>query len=264
MAAIVARPPQIGPPPSPKPRPVTLKLQASKSQSTPVPNKRLQTLSPSAPPVKLPDTPPASPAAKRTSAYRPSLLYPPSKYALLLDSPPVYSIDANDLAAAVDHLSSQPLADPNRVFPWVHGLHPQNQTQLSFFVARRNSLKKTPKVLRGMTIVKAGGDLGRSRLKGAISPVELLSQEDDGISFLESDPRDGFSVRNFHIQACKMAQVSDIVVYGDDDADYADICHLAVQISIAQAGWRTRAGSIEENVPVFNTFVLSSKWSCMR
>lgn len=80
-------------------------------------------------------------------------------------------------------------------------------------------------------------------------------------TFLEVDPRDGFSVRNFHIQATKMAMVSDIVVYGDDNAKKDDLDNLAKRVAVAQRTWRVKNNSSEENAPIFNTFIMSSKSS---
>lgn len=235
-----------------------MKLKPPKPVPVPAPNKQLQPLSPGLPPAQVPDTPPASPPTRCASVQTSSLLYPPDSYDLVVDSPKIYSIDAEALVAALDHMSSQPLPNSTQVFPWLHGLHPQNNAQLSFFVARRRSLRKAPKCLRAITIVKVGGDLGCSRIKGAVSPSELLHEEPDmQPEFLEVDPVDGFSVRNFHIQTCKMATVSDIVVYGDDTAQEADVVQLAKQFAAAQRIWQSQQSPGEKGPPRFNTFILS-------
>ena len=192
-----------------------------------VPNKHL----PNFPPISTPtstrrlSTPPASPPNPSGLIETTSLTHPPSDYDSLSDNPPVYLIDAAQLAKALEHIESQPLPSTKQVFPWLHGLHADNQLQLAFFTARRRSLRRTPKCIRGLTIVKAGGDLLHSKLKGAIAPDEILrpwqiakDKTGEDCDFLDIDPRDGFSVRNFQIQACKMATVSDIVVYGDENA----------------------------------------------
>lgn len=89
---------------------------------------------------------------------------------------------------------------------------------------------------------------------------ELLSpQIGEGSAFLDIDPRDGFSVRNFHIQAVKMARVSDIVVYGDDDTTQEDTLSVAKRIAIAQRDWLEKCPSRERDAPSFNAFVVSSK-----
>ncbi|KAI9705504.1 MAG: tyrosine/serine/threonine protein phosphatase pps1 [Candelina mexicana] len=210
-------------------------------------------------PAQAPATPPASPPSKHLSIQTFSILYPPETYTKVVDSPPVYSIDGETLAAALEHLSTQALPDPKQVFPWLHGLHPDNQIQLAFFVARRRSLRRTPKCIRGITIVKVGGDLTISKIKGAIAPEEILSNEwgSDGI-FLEANPMEGFSVRNFQIQASKMAMVSDIVVYAEDETHNNEMNRLAQRFANAQKIMRESAEPDGKEAPVFSTFVLSS------
>jgi dual specificity MAP kinase phosphatase len=172
----------------------------------------------------------------------------------------VWMISAQRLAQALEHISTQPLPYPEQVFPWLHGLHAENQIQLAFFVSRRKSIRKVPKCIRGITIVKTGSDLSSSKLKGAIGPYELLQCKgitDDSSSFIECDPRDGFSVRNFQIQACKMAMVSDIVIYGDEKTHPYDTIALAKKISRAQRAYEVKNG-IQRGL--FNTFMLAGKY----
>ena len=111
--------------------------------------------------------------------------------------------------------------------------------------------------------MKVGGDITRSRLKGAITADEILDLDDArDVTFLDIDPRDGFSVRNFQIQATKMAMVSDIVVYGDDTAEEDEVNELAEKIAIAQGTWRVKNSNGDGDAPIYNAFVLSSKlWS---
>lgn len=177
----------------------------------------------------------------------------------------MYKISATVLAQALDHIATQPLPSTKQVFPWLHGLHADNQLQLAFFIARKKTLRRTPKCIRGITIVKAGGDLSHSKLKGAVAPDEILQcttgdlETDEG-DFLEIDPREGFSVRNFQIQACKMATVSDIVVYGDDKTPRAEVEKLAKRISRAQALWQKKIGGFQDQEgKAFNTFVVSGE-----
>lgn len=135
--------------------------------------------------------------------------------------------------------------------------------QLAFFIQRRKALRKTPRCIRGITIVKAGGDLSHSRLKGAISPDEILGprlphgKEQHG-TFLEIDPREGFSVRNFQIQACKIARLSDIIIYADDETDRAEVVQLARRIARAQQAQRSECR--DGDPPVFGTFVVSDSF----
>ena len=100
----------------------------------------------------------------------------------------------------------------------------------------------------------------KARLKGAISPQEVLDlTKRDNAEFLEVDPQEGFSVRNFQIQAAKMAMVSDVVVYGDVSVNDEDVLDLAKKIATAQGTWRVKNRFVDdEDAPNYNTFVLSS------
>lgn len=225
--------------------------------STPVPNKHLPYCPPGPIPSQSQITPPNSPPLHKLVQKPTSLLHPPTSYQKLCNSPPIYGISAKELAQALDHHSSQPLPNPASVFPWLHGLHPDNHIQLAFFVARKRSLRKVPKCLRSITLVKAGGDLSRSRIKGAVAPDEILNlSESNGKGFLDCDPPEGFSVRNFHIQAAKMALVSDIVIYGDEDTDHRIIKSVAERTAAVQKKWRRDLESSGQSPETFNTFVL--------
>ena len=63
-------------------------------------------------------------------------------------------------------------------------------------------------------------------------------------------------MRNFHIQTCKMALVSDIVVYGDHKTKSEDTIALAQKISRAQRQYESQHGL---SPYLFNTFMLSGK-----
>jgi dual specificity MAP kinase phosphatase len=174
-----------------------------------------------------------------------------------LADPILFTITGEKLAAALEHISTQPLPNPEQVFPWLHGLHAENQVQLAFFASRRSRARKAPRCIRSITIVKTGGDLSSSKLKGAIAPDELLSSAPiDRNSFLECDPKDGFSVRNFQIQACKLAMVSDIIVYGDDKTNPSETITLARKISKAQRKHEAANGFPRCS---FNTFILAGE-----
>lgn len=108
--------------------------------------------------------------------------------------------------------------------------------------------------------MKCGGDLTKSRLKGAIAPEELFPTCSNRTpKFHDVDPREGLSVRNFQIQAAKMAGVSDIVVYGDHDARDEDVKTLAKSIALAQKAWREKCEQGAPELPVYNTFIMSGK-----
>ncbi|KAI9650890.1 tyrosine/serine/threonine protein phosphatase pps1 [Ciborinia camelliae] len=224
----------------------------------PIPNKHLPVCPTGPAPSEKPDTPPHSPPTKELSLSQRSLLYPPVNYkSRYVDSSIIYEIDAGGVAAALEHLAGQPLPDPSQVFPWYHGLHPSNHIQQAFFIQRRRTLRRTPKCIRGITIVKAGGDLTRSRLKSAIAPDEFL-QFGTRTEFQEVDPKEGFSVRNFQIQAAKSAMVSDIIVYGDDSTI---VEKLATEIAAAQQSVRETHVNLGHELSQYNTFICTSSFS---
>ncbi|KAG5300912.1 pps1 dual specificty phosphatase [Histoplasma ohiense] len=259
MATVVVQQQPVRHSASPPPIAPALSLSASSSHGQPpIPNKHLPACPPGPVPAnsKIPTTPPASPTLRHsTSVQGECVLYPPNNFPKLRENPTVYSIDADTFALALDELASRPLPDPKQVFPWLHGLHPDNNIQLGFFVARKRSLRRIPQCLRSITIVKAGGDLSKARIKGAIAPEEILSPS--GTSFIDADPPEGFSVRNFHIQTAKLAPLSDIIVYGEDGTKEKYLFRLARGIIRAQREWRRKFDPGKE-YPKFNTFILQS------
>lgn len=256
MATVVVQQQSIRHSSTPPPLSPALSLNTGLRTPTPVPNKHLP-VCPTGPAPSIKDLERAAAVGKvGPSGQVTSVLYPPDGFDKLSNSPPIYSIDATTLAVALEHLSRQPLPEPKQVFPWLHGLHPSNQIQLAFFVNRKKSLRRLPRCLRGITVVKVGGDLTRSRIKGAVSPGEVLAVTCP--EFIEADPPEGFSVRNFQIQTAKLATLSDIVVYGDDNVPETETIALAEQIALAQQNWRLRNDPGQET-PFFNTFVLSSE-----
>lgn len=237
-----------------------LSIDTLSDQSEPcppaIPNKHIPICPPGPTPNPDPTTPPPSPGRQQQSTLQQSLLYPPTAFSSIeLGSQTVYNITPAEIAQALDYLSRQPLPEPCQVFPWLHGLHPLNHLQQSFFTARSRSLRKTPTCLRGITLVKADGDLTVSRLRGAIiSPHELL-QTGSLSEFQDIDPRDGFSVRNFQIQAAKSAMTSDIIVYGDNLQLSRKV---ARDIATAQQRWRDKHDAQGHPLPIYNTFLCAS------
>lgn len=231
--------------------------------TTPIPNKHIPYCSPGPVPSQNQIvTPPQSPPSRTVSPQRSFVLYPPDAHPKLSKSPAIYGVSAEVLAEAWENMATQPMVNPTSVFPWLHGLHPSNTTQLAFFVARKRSLRKVPRCLRGLTIIKAGGDLSRSRIRGSIAPDEVMNLSDEkGKGFLDCDPPEGFSVRNFHIQSAKLAQVSDIVVYGDDRTDHRIIQSVAERAAAVQRQWRRDIEQTGQSPETFNTFVLTSPFS---
>lgn len=237
----------------------TITLDNHPSQCpVPVPNKHIPVCPPGPIPQEEPTTPPPSPGKEEDQLGR-SLLYPPDKYpCVAMGRLSLFKVDADDVAAALDHIARQPLPEPSQVFPWLHGLHPANQIQQAFFMARKRALRKTPPCLRGITVVKADSELNVSRLKGAISPHEFLHLGGPDAEFLDIDPKDGFSVRNFQIQTAKSAMTSDIIVYGDDDVA---VRKLGWDVAAAQQRWRERHQAQRHPLPVYNTFICVSPFA---
>jgi dual specificity MAP kinase phosphatase len=126
--------------------------------------------------------------------------------------------------------------------------------QLAFFVNRKRSLRRPPKCLRALTLVSLDGDLAKSRLRGAVPLDEILAPS--GYEFIEADPPDGFSVRNFQIQTAKLASLSDIVIYAEDGTPESQLTEAAERVATAQQHWRMKHDPAQET-PLFNTFVLS-------
>ncbi|KAF1943001.1 dual specificity protein phosphatase PPS1 [Clathrospora elynae] len=236
-------------------------LLNTSSRGTPaaIPNKHIPICSPGG----LPATPPASPPRQDSLIETSSITYPPDTYcSQYSDDPPVYTITADRMAEALEHIATQPLPNPEQVFPWMHGLHAENQIQLAFFSSRRKSVRKIPACIRSITIVKTGGNLSASKLKGAVAPEELLDNTPkEPPHFIECDPKDGFSVRNFQIQACKLAMVSDIIVYGDRKTNPEETVALAQKISKAQRQYEKRSGF---SPCLFNTFMLSDSFESVQ
>jgi dual specificity MAP kinase phosphatase len=245
--------------PTPPPLGPALTLNIPRT-STPIPNKHIPYCPAGSPPLSAQIvTPPNSPPAKSHLSHTRSVLHTSAPHIKLLNTPPVFGIDAKTLSSALDQVSKTPIPDPFQVFPWLHGLHSENQIQLAFFVAKKKWLRRTPKCLRAITVVKAGGDLSRSRLKGSVAPDEILSLCDNiDKGFMDCDPREGFSVRNFHIQAAKIARVSDIVIYGDENTDQRIIKSVAERASMVQRRWRKELEASGQCLEHFHTFVLTT------
>ncbi|TQW03258.1 protein tyrosine phosphatase Pps1 [Cordyceps javanica] len=236
----------ITPPPS-----LETSAQSPSPQHTALPNKHI----PACPtgPAKYADldTPPPSPGGANEFRQT-SLLYPPDNYAkTVAGTLVIYEIESSQVAEALDHAAGQSLPAPSVVFPWLHGLHPHNHMQQTFFTGRRGSIIKPPAGFRGVTLIKADGDLSNSRLKGAVSPDEIMKTSPTA-EFLDPDPADGFSVRNFQIQVAKMALVSDIIIYGENAPQTR---RMAWDIAAAQKRWQEQNSMHADGIQYYNCFV---------
>ncbi|KAJ5106999.1 Protein-tyrosine/Dual-specificity phosphatase [Penicillium angulare] len=226
-------------------------------RSSPIPNKHLPVCPTGPSPAESPQ--PESPVHRSSHEQLSSILYPPYCYHVVSQpvGSKVFGINAQTLGEALDYQAAQSLPDASQMYPWLHGLHPDNHLQLGFFSSRKRVQRKPPKVWRGITLVKLGGDLSKSRIKGAVAPDEVISPM---ARFLMADPPEGFSVRNFQIQTAKMAPLSDIVIYGEDGTDRDELLALADEFAMAQAAWRLKHDPMQERKP-YNTFVLTSSFS---
>ncbi|KAG6040193.1 hypothetical protein E4U41_001335 [Claviceps citrina] len=224
----------------------------------PLPNKHIPECPAGPPKPDSAQTPPASPSSVHESLSQRSLLFPADSYvSLQKDSLHIYEIDSSQVAAALDFTSRQPLPSADLMFPWLHGLHPKNQLQQAFFMGRRRVMRKPPVCTRGVLLVKADGDLSRARLKGAVSPLEFM-HADPYPKFVEADPQEGFSVRNFHIQTAKAAMVSDVIIYGEDLAESKKV---AWEVATAQSRQRQSQLSQCTSAVQYNTFFCVSPYS---
>ncbi len=123
-------------------------------------------------------------------------------------------------------------------------------------------MRRTPVCFRGICVVKAGKDLSTAKLKGAILSNEILPMNPITQGFLNLDPREGYSARNFHIQVAKFAGLCDMIVYGDDETDPEEVLKLAKRISTAQKYYREKCQTnAVRDFPKYSTFVVKSKYS---
>ena len=238
-----------------------LSLDTSSLESLAVPNKHIPhcPTGPGPGSQANPITPPDTPPSKHPQSYPTALLQPKNPLYQYKGAAPVYPVNVTTLAKALSQLAAQVLPDPQLVFPWLHGLHAENQMQLAFFAARRKAIRNTPQCLRSITIVKVGDKLAASKLKGTVSAQDLLSSDKIQDSrFIDADPREGFNVRNFQIQQNKGATLSDIVVYGDSETRNEEVLTLASRFAAAQRNCREHRQRNEEGPLEFNTYVLTS------
>ncbi|KAG5949772.1 hypothetical protein E4U53_005777 [Claviceps sorghi] len=231
-----------------------------KSQNCPdsLPKKHIPVCPTEPPKSDAVHTPPPSPSFVHESLSQRSLLFPTDNFvSVQKDSLCIFEIGSSQVAAALEFASRQPLPSPDLMFPWLHGLHPKNQVQRAFFMGCERATEKPPVGTRGVLLVKADGDLSRARLKGAVSPDEFM-QADPYPKFVDADPQEGFSVRNFQIQTAKAALVSDVIIYGEDVAESKKV---AWDVAAAQS--RQRQSQFEQctSVVEYNTFFCVSPYS---
>lgn len=129
-----------------------------------------------------------------------------------------------------------------------------------------------PKNIRGLLVVKVGSRDSEGTLIGTAFPDELLCEkpEPDEFSFdedrpdvemdagspsrylpqfLNLDPQNGISLRNFQIQIAKWASVSDIALYVSEESERDNMLEFAKLISMAQLNFHKQ----NPHVPVYIT-----------
>lgn len=105
--------------------------------------------------------------------------------------------------------------------------------------------------------------MGTSFENSALSSSELgidkASDRNDTLNpdnylpeFIDVDPTDGISLRNFHIQVAKWATVSDIVFYVSDEALRSKMNRFALLVSRAQIALQ----KANPQIPLYSTFVV--------
>lgn len=204
----------------------------------------------------LVSTAPNSPVREKTkSCERPSQLFPADDFPEIV--PDVRLLSSENLASAHEYNIRYRLPDSNDVFPWLHGIHRSNSDQRLFFDITRPSMMPRPKGLRTMTLIPAHSALkGQAgRLVNSLDLWDVFTESDNELSFVDGDPPNRIGLRNFHIQAIKLALVSDIVIYDIENAAENDqILLLASSIAAAQKKYAMRQ---HWKTPKYGTFVLA-------
>lgn len=204
-------------------------------------------------------TPPVSPpTASESLQTRNSLLYPPDGHHEL--APNIRALSAADLDLALKTCSRGSLPESSTVFPWLHGIHPQNSDQREFFRLPRDTKCSVPTTYRGITIVNAreGSDIDLGRLANSVESRTFLSGEHSrsGSIFMTGDPVWGVGLRNFHIQCAKIATLSDIVIYDPACTGSATKESLALAGRLVAAQKHFREQQLG-HLPEYNTFILT-------
>ncbi|KAI8149218.1 protein-tyrosine phosphatase-like protein [Fennellomyces sp. T-0311] len=130
---------------------------------------------------------------------------------VLQTDPVIYGISADEFYTIQQLYVSTPL--PNDIlFPWLHGVNGRSYQQNLFFGVRRSIVPQH----RGLTLVHADESCPYSaRLSQAVLPSELLTQQEDGVAFINTSETDHtINLRNFKIQVSRYGSISDVVVYG--------------------------------------------------
>ncbi|KAI5305257.1 autophagy protein [Ascosphaera pollenicola] len=197
------------------------------------------------------------------------VLYPPTAYPRHPGLAGAYSIDIDQLANALTQLAKLPLLDKSEIFPWMHVFPPIHEG--SSFTSLDDGdgdgdddesvveeELRPPQSLRSIMLLKAGGDLTKSKLKGTVDACEIV---DDCMTRFRSDAEmvEG-KIRHFKLQTQKFANVSDIIIYGDEDTTSFQIDNLAARIIDCQHHANQKFPKTRSDYRRFNTFILSSSF----
>lgn len=87
-------------------------------------------------------SPPYANAALPSPPLRKSALLDSANWSILAHSPPVIGIETQTLVDAIDFHYSTPLPSVEKMFPWLHGLHPNNVNQRTFLHPNRRVNKE--------------------------------------------------------------------------------------------------------------------------
>lgn len=207
-----------------------------------------------------------------------------------------YRISPAEAVAALDFHYSSALPEIEEVFPWMHGCNENNVSQRAFLDPMKrfrdlnnqpvdlnraleimmpdNPVFSPPSNARGLVVIKVGdASDSHGSLVGSITPEEVLADQHgrtatiDHFSqnayhkltgnFLNLDPDEGISLRNFHIQVAKWATISDILVYCCSEQDTCDAIFIAKLLVEAQKKLRCSVPSTQRKPGVmYNTFYL--------
>lgn len=159
-------------------------------------------------------------------------------------------------------------------------------SELDFVSECLQTPTKVPSSFRGLLLVKVGPQNSEGTLIGSCYPHEILTptahdsddsdDNDVGLAetpyldsanskqpslkpadysphFLNLDPLEGISLRNFHLQITKWAAVSNIALYVSDEALRDDMLAFAKLISQAQVNARAQ----HADIPPCNTYIVN-------
>lgn len=193
---------------------------------------------------------------------QPTLLYPPKSFPRHPGLSGAFSIDIDQLSDALTQLAKTPLLDPDEIFPWMHEFPPMHKT--SYFVSLNEAEDEDscdvipPESLRSIMLLKAGNDLSKCKLKGTVDVCEII---DESMVRFRSDAEmiEG-RIRHFKLQTQKFANVSDIIIYGDDDTTSFQLDNLAARIIDCQRHVNSKLPRTKSEYCRFNTFILTTSF----